>query len=349
MPTRFASRQARIWAALGVVYVVWSTTYLAIRVVDETLPALLAAGVRFVVAGLALYAWAVRRGDRRGDRPGLPQWRAAAIVGAALVLGGNGMVALAERTVPSGLAALLIALVPLWMALIDRVVLRRRVSARVTVGVVVGFFGAALLVGGNALRGGVPLGGMALLVFASLSWASGSLYSRNAPLPRRPLVAAGMEFLLGGGMLIGVALVTGELGRIHPDRFSTASLVALAYLVVVGSWIAFSSYLWLLRNARTSLVSTYAYVNPAVAVFLGWLFLGEPVGPRTFVAGGVILAAVGLIISAGGAAREDVSPGRDEGRPEVETELQLQGMGRPEQDLLTKDGGGELHADREPA
>ncbi len=258
------------------------------------------------------------------------------------------MVALSERTVPSGIAALLIALVPLWMALIDRIGLQRRVPGRVALGIVAGFAGAALLIGEDALRGGAPLGGMLLLVCASLSWASGSLYSRNAPLPRRPLVGAGMEFLAGGVMLLVLAIARGELSRIHPERFSRASVLALLYLVVVGSWIAFSSYLWLLRNARTSLVSTYAYVNPAVAVLLGWWFLHEAVTQRTFVAGGVIVAAVALIISAGGAAREDVSDAGKERRPQVEPELPLQGVGRAEQDLFTQDGGGELHTDGEP-
>jgi drug/metabolite transporter (DMT)-like permease len=340
---------ARIWVALSIVYTVWSTTYLAIRVVNETLPPLLAAGVRFVVAGALLYAWSVRRGDRYGDRPGARQWRAAAIVAAGLVAFGNGFVALGERTVPTGITALLIALVPLWMALIDRAVLRHRIRPRVVVGLVLGFGGAGLLIGGNALRGGASVSGMLVVVVASLSWASGSLYSRNAPLPRRPLVGAGMEFLCGGVMLLVLGTALGELGDVHLETLSRASAIALVYLITIGSWVAFASYLWLLRNARTSLVSTYAYVNPALAVALGTVFLNESISAREVVAGAVILAAVALIISAGGATRDDAGDsGGDEGRSEPEREVLLQGVRGAEQDPLAEDGRGELEPDREP-
>lgn len=295
---------AVIWGPLLTVYLIWGTTYLAIRVVNETMPPLLSAGLRFVVAGAALYAWAVRRGDREGDRPTAIQWRSALIVGALLLVGGNGGVVWAERTVPSGVVALIIALVPLWMALFDRIIVRRPLGTRTVVGLVLGFAGTALLVGQGVDAGSFDLRGAMFAVGASIAWATGSLYSRNAPLPKRPFVGNGMQQLLGGALLLLIGTLIGELGDVHPEEFSTASLLALGYLIVFGSLIAFTSYLWLLRNARTTLVATYAYVTPVVAVFLGWLILDEPVTLRTIVAAAVIVVAVALIVSSGGTARE---------------------------------------------
>jgi drug/metabolite transporter (DMT)-like permease len=294
-----------IWTALGAVYVIWGTTYLAIRVVNRTMPPLLAAGARFLIAGGVLYAIAIRRGDREGDRPTVEHWRSAAIVGGLLLFGGNGMVVWAERTIPSGVTALIIGLVPLWMALFDRVLFHRRLATRTIVGLVGGFGGAALLVGGSATAGHVDLFGMLFALGASVCWAGGSLYSRTAPLPQRPFVFVAMEMLCGGALLTVVGISVGELGHLDLGSYSTASIVGLLYLITVGSWGGFASYVWLLRNARTSLVSTYAYVNPVVAVFLGWLILDERVTLRTFVAGGIIVVAVALIISAGGARRTD--------------------------------------------
>ncbi|GIU98726.1 MAG: drug/metabolite exporter YedA [Actinomycetota bacterium] len=296
-------RLAAIWVALGAVYLIWGTTYFAIRVVNQTLPPLLSAAVRFLVAGAVLYAWAVSRGDAEGDRATRAHWRSAALVGLLLVVGGNGAVVWAERTIPSGLTALIIALVPLWMALLDRLFFGGRLRPRAALGLVAGFGGAALLLGVNA-AGDVHIAGMLVAVGASLSWATGSLVSRTAHLPRRPLVGVGMQMLVGGAALALAGLLAGELGKVHVERFSRASVLALAYLIVVGSWGGFSAYLWLLRVTRTSLVSTYAYVNPVVAVFLGWLILGERVGLRTVLAGGIVLASVAAIISAGGAHRE---------------------------------------------
>ena len=334
-----------VWAALVTVYVVWGTTYFAIRVTNQTLPALLAASFRFLVAGALLYAFAIRRGDVSGDRPGRRQWIAAAIVGLALPLGGNGAVAWAERTVPSSIVALIVALIPLWMALIDGVLLGRRPSPLVAVGLLFGFGGAALLIGTSSSRA-IPLAGMLFAVFASLSWASGSLYSRTAPLPKRPLVGIGMEMLVGGAGLFVVGVVAGDLGRIHPERVSRASVLALAYLIVVGSFAGFASYAWLLRNARTSLVSTYAYVNPVVAVFLGWAFLDEPVTVRTLVAGGIVVAAVAIIISAGRErpTPEAASGGQlaEERRDVGEPELALEGPGHAEDHRLAEDRRGDL-------
>ncbi|MGH2672416.1 MAG: EamA family transporter [Actinomycetota bacterium] len=304
-----------IWTALSAVYLIWGTTYLAIRVTNETLPPLIAAGARFLVAGAVLYAVTVRRGDVEGDRPTRANWIAAGLVGAGLVAGGNGLVVLAEVTLPSGIIALIIALVPLWMALVDRVLLRQRVGWITTFGLVLGFGGAALLIGVAAFDTGAPLSGMLIGVLASLSWTCGSLYSRNAPLPKRPLVGAGMEMMVGGAILIVAGTLRGELPLIRFESFSMESLLALAYLVTIGSWVGYTSYVWLLRNARTSLVSTYAYVNPVVAVFLGWLILDETVTLRTIAAGAVIVIAVAIIISTNRPSDRD-EPAEPEGEPE---------------------------------
>jgi drug/metabolite transporter (DMT)-like permease len=345
---RHAASTGTIWVALSAVYVVWGTTYLAIRVANETLPPLLAASVRFLVAGSLMYAWTIRRGDRVADRPTRREWRGAAIVGVLLLLGGNGAVVWAERTIPSGIAALLVALVPLWMALLDRVVFHAHLSSRAVVGLVAGFGGAALLVGGSA-TGHVDLVGMLFVVGASLSWAIGSLYSRTAPLPRRPFVGIAMEMLCGGVALFVAAALAGELGDLEPSTFSRASVIGLAYLIVFGSWIGFTAYVWLLRNARTSLVSTYAYVNPTVAVFLGWLILGEEITPRMLIAGAIIVVAVALIISAGGARRDDdteLESVLQEPGAGVEADRPLERVGDPQEQPLRQHGGGDLEADR---
>ena len=306
---------AAIWTALWAVYIIWGTTYLGIRVSNETLPPLMAAGIRFLIAGAVLFAISVRRGDRAGDRLGRSQWKAAALVGLGLVAGGNGMVVLAEITVPSGLMSLVIALVPLWMALVDRVILHHRVGGLTTFGLILGFAGAALLIGTSALDSTAPLSGLLIGVFATLSWTSASLYSRNAPLPKRPLVGAGMEMMIGGAVCVVAGLLRGELALLHPSDFSQASLLALLYLITIGSWVGYTSYVWLLRNARTSLVSTYAYVNPVVAVFLGWLILDETITTRMLVAGAIVVIAVAIIISTGGTQRAE-EPVEEDREPE---------------------------------
>jgi drug/metabolite transporter (DMT)-like permease len=312
-----------IWVALGTVYVIWGTTYLGIRVTNETLPPLIAAGTRFVIAGTVLLAVSTRRRDAAADPIDRPQWWAALLVGAGLIAGGNGSVVLAERTVPSGTVALIFALVPLWLALWDRFVGRRRLPGRVAIGILLGFTGAALLVN-DARLADVPVSGLLLAVAASMSWAGGSLFARTARLPRRPLVGNAMVMMAGGAISLIWGIVRGELPLIDPDRFSTASLVALGYLVVFGSLIAFTSYLWLLRNARTSLVATYAWVTPMLAVYLGYLIVDETLRSRSLVAGGVVLAAVALTVSAGSVARDDRgSDAGEERRAEDEAEVPL--------------------------
>src|SRR5918995_4819787 len=296
---------ALFWPPLPAVYIIWAPTPPPTRFPNGPLPPLIAAGFRFFVAGLVLYAVTVRRGDVEGDRPTRQNWIAAGIVGAGLVAGGNGLVVLAERTVPSGTISLIIALVPLWMALVDRVLLRHEVGWLTTIGLVMGFGGAALLIGGTAFDGHAPLSGLLVGVVASMSWTAASLYSRNAPLPKRPLVGAGMEMIVGGVILAVAGVARGEIALIRFEDFSMESLLALGYLITIGSWVGYTSYVWLLRNARTSLVSTYAYVNPVVAVFLGWLILDETITLRTFIAGAIVVVGVAIIISTGRPERRE--------------------------------------------
>jgi drug/metabolite transporter (DMT)-like permease len=292
MSPKPASR-ARIWAALGIVYVVWGSTYLGILVAVRTLPPFLMASIRFLIAGGLLYLWSIRRGDRLNDRPGWKQWGAAAVVGFLLLVSANGMLAWAEQRVDSGVSSLVIATVPLWMALIDRLAYGQRLSGTAVGGLVIGLAGAALLAGPTGPGHLAPLGAVVLLG-SSISWAAGSLYSRRAPLPQRPLVGASMQMLAGGVVLAVIALSLGEEKQVADA--STASLLAVLYLIVFGSLIGYTAYVWLLRAAPTSLVSTYAYVNPVVAVFLGWAIVSEPIGVRTLVAGAMILLAVALIV-----------------------------------------------------
>ncbi len=284
----------RIWAALSVVYVVWGSTYLAIRIAIQTLPPFLMASVRFLVAGSLLLAFAAPRGDVRGDRIGWSQWRAALIVGGALLFGGNGGVVWAQHRIPSGVAALLVATLPLWMALMARVFLGEPLRRTTLVGLLLGLGGLALLVHPRGMGAIDPVGAL-VCTLASCSWAAGSLYARGAPLPKRPLVATGMEMVAGGACLLVFALLRGEGQHIDVAAFSMASLGALAYLIVFGSLLAFTAYIWLLGVAPTPLVATYAYVNPVVAVLLGWAIAGETITPRMVLAGGVILGAVVLI------------------------------------------------------
>jgi len=284
---------ARVWAALAVVYVVWGSTYLFILLAERTLPVFVMSSLRFLIAGGLLYAWSIGRGDRN-DRPTRRQWLSAAIIGAGLFLGGNAGVAWAEKRVDTGIASLIIAAVPLWMALFDRVACGQRLSRTAVTGLGIGFGGVALLAWPSG-PSHIDIEGAIALLVSGAAWASGSLYSRRAPLPRRQFVSAAMQMLTGGAMLAVVAAATGEWTSIH--HVSTESILSLVYLISIGSWLAFTAYAWLLRTTRTSLVSTYAYVNPLVAVFLGWAVESEPISARTIVAGLVILAAVALIVT----------------------------------------------------
>ncbi|HEX2091846.1 MAG TPA: drug/metabolite exporter YedA [Longimicrobiaceae bacterium] len=289
-PTR-----AKVLAAFAAVYLLWGSTYLAIRIAIETLPPLLMAGTRFLLAGALMFAWLRMRGEAAPERR---QWRPAAIVGGLLLLGGNGGVVLAERTVPSGVAALLVAMVPLWMVLLEW--WRgggTRPTLRTAVGLGVGFAGMVLLVGPAELAGGggVDPAGAAMLMVACASWATGSIYSRGAELPRSPFMATAMEMMCGGGLLLLAGIGRGEPASVDVASFSAASVAAFVYLVLFGSLVGFTAYVWLLRVSTPARVSTYAYVNPVVAVFLGWALAGEPLTPRVLMAAAVIVGAVAVI------------------------------------------------------
>jgi len=293
------SRPWAIWPALFAIYVIWGSTYLAIRFAVETLPPFLMAGVRFLLAGSVLYAWRRARGDAR---PTAREWRSAAIVGGFLLVGGNGAVVWAEQRIVSSVAALLASTVPLWMVLLD--LLRpggRRPGWREIVGLLAGFAGVVVLVRptqSESAVGRVDLLGAAALILGAFLWSIGSLYSRRAPLPASPLLATGMEMLAGGVGLLLLGTLSGEWGRLDPSTFAARSLWGLAYLVVFGSWIAFTAYTWLLRVAPTPLVSTYAYVNPLVAILLGHLLDGDPLTIRTLLAAAVIVGSVALTTAA---------------------------------------------------
>jgi drug/metabolite transporter (DMT)-like permease len=281
---------AAIWAALATVYVVWGSTYLAIAVAIRTLPPFLMSSVRFSLAGLVLYLWARRRG---APAPTAQQWIAAGIIGFALLLVGNGGIAWAEQRIDSGIAALLVATTPLWLAVLDRIWFGSRLSLRAIVGIAVGIGGVALLVG----AGPIDAVGALVVLAASLSWAAGSLLARNGSLPDQAGLAAGMQMLAAGGLLGITGISAGELGRVHLEQITAPSLLAFAYLVVVGSLVTYTAYGWLLRSAApTALVGTYAYVNPIVAVALGGLVLKEAISGRTVVAAAAIVVAVVLSI-----------------------------------------------------
>lgn len=303
--------------ALLVVYVVWGSTYFAIAVMIETLPPLLAAGARYAAAGVLMLGALVaharwRRNATPLERPTAIHWRSAAIIGTLLLLGGNGGVVLAELRIPSGVAAVIIATVPIWLSVFDAILTRRRPSGLVIGGLLAGTVGVAvLLVPVDGIEDLDPLG-IGLVVAAAISWAAGSLYARRAPLPRSGLVLTGMEMLAGGIALMVAGVLLGEIGRTDVSTFSMRSLVAVIYLVVFGSIVAFTAYTWLLANVSVSTVGTYAYVNPIVAVALGAVFLSEPITPRTLIATVIIIGAVIAMVS--GRPRTVEEPGPD---PEV--------------------------------
>jgi drug/metabolite transporter (DMT)-like permease len=289
--------RTQILLAFLAVYIIWGSTYLAIRFAVATMPPFLMAGVRFLIAGSILYLWLRLRG---AERPKLINWRSALVIGGLLLLGGKGGVSWAEVHVPSGLAALLVAAVPLWMALFDWL---RPGGVRPTgltfIGLIIGFAGVALLASQAESSGtGPQLIGILALLVATCCWAIGSLYARGAPVPRIPLLGTGMEMLAGGAMLVLVAGITGEFGQVRLAAITLKSLLGLAFLIVFGSLIGYTCYVWLLRHVSASRVSTYAYVNPVVAVFLAWAFDSEPVTWVTLVSAAVIISSVALITNA---------------------------------------------------
>lgn len=311
--------RTKVAIALATVYVVWGSTYLAIAVADRTLPPLLMLAVRFGVAGALLYGWSWWRGDIRTTRPGRREWTAAAIVGALLLFVETGSVAWAEQRVASGLTALLVASVPLFSALLDRTIFGVRLSLGALAGIATGLFGVALLVGPSAHIDPI---GAAVLLAGAFAWAAGSAYARVAPLPRASFLSTAMQMLCGAALLAIAGVASGELGQVHLAAVSAESLGAFAYLIVIGSIVAYTAYGWLLQSRTSSVVvSTYAYVNPAIAVGLGWLFAGERVSGREIAAGAVILASVGMLVLARAPrARKSSEPVRPlpvPGRPQL--------------------------------
>lgn len=282
-----------VWGALAIVYVVWGSTYLGIRISIETLPPMLQGTLRFVTAALLLGGFLVIRKGRGAFRMSWRQAGGAALVGVLLLTGGNGMVAVAEQHISSGLAALLVAAVPLWLVVL-RLAFRDRPAVLTLAGVLVGFCGVAAL----SLNGGgeaADTSGIVVILLASVSWSVGSFLSGRIPMPRDAWTASTIEMLAGGLGLAVAGLSLGE--RLDLAAVSGRSWLALAYLVLVGSLVGFTAYTWLLGNAPISLVSTYAYVNPVVAVVLGVLVVDEHVTPQILVGGLVILVGVALVVS----------------------------------------------------
>jgi drug/metabolite transporter (DMT)-like permease len=291
--------RTKVWIALLALYIVWGSTYLAIRFSVETIPPFLHASLRFLISGAILYIWRRAAGD---PAPTAGNWKATAIVGTALLLGGNGLVGWAEQTVPSGIAALMITTSPFWLVLFES--LRAggtKPTWQAILGLVIGFAGVFILVGPaeiTGVEGDFDTFGIILLLLAPLFWSMGSIFAKGADMPKSTLLSTGMQMLTGAIALFIVSLIRGELTGFNPGLVSMRSWWALIYLITFGSLVGFVSYGWLLHNAPISLVSTYAYVNPVVAVLLGSLLADEPLNGRILIAAAIIIGSVVLINSA---------------------------------------------------
>jgi drug/metabolite transporter (DMT)-like permease len=303
----------QVWLALGIVYVVWGSTYLAIRVMVQTMPPLLSAGFRHLVAGVVIFGLLLAWRGRGAFRLRRSELFGGAIVGLLLLLGGNGLVVLGEQEVPSGLTALIVAVVPLCVVVL-RWLFRERIATGTILGVVAGFVGVAILIVPEGINGRVDVVSMLMIVGAAISWSIGSFMSRRLDMPHEPLASTGVQMLVGGIALLATGALTGE--TVQPERFSMESLLSLGYLIVFGSVIAYTAYTWALIHASVSRVSTYAYVNPVVAVFLGSLLLRETIDVTMIVGAAVIIASVWLVLrtearrakpSAGGVEAEGVA------------------------------------------
>ena len=288
--------KTKTWIALLALYIVWGSTYLAIRFAVESMPPFLHASLRFLVSGAILFVWRRAAGD---SMPTFSNWKATAIVGTFLLVGGNGLVSLAEKTVPSGIAALVIATSPFWLTLFEAF---RAGGTKPTwqsiLGLVVGFSGVFLLIGPSEITGSgqsFDTFGVIFLLIAPILWSLGSIYAKGADMPKSSLMSTGMQMLTGAAALFVVSVATGELNGFSFGDVSMRSWWGLIYLITFGSLVGFVSYGWLLHNAPISLVSTYAYVNPVVAVFLGWLFAGEDLNARIALASVIIIGSVILI------------------------------------------------------
>jgi drug/metabolite transporter (DMT)-like permease len=291
--SRPKASRAQIVIAFAAVYVIWGSTYLTIHIAIETIPALLMAGARFILAGLLLLAFTHRPGAPR-ERLTLVHWRSALIIGGCLLLVGNGGVSWGEQYLPSGFVALIIATVPLWMALFAPAFGGRWINWTAAIGIALGLAGIVLLV----RPGGAGAGHWQTLVvlLAPLLWALGSLYARGAPAPRQPLTAVGMEMVAGGVLLTIAGFADGEWSHVHLGAMSAASIASFVYLVLIGALVGYVAYIWLLHHVSVTAASTYAFVNPVVAVALGAVVLGEQVTPLTLVAATLIVGAVVLLL-----------------------------------------------------
>lgn len=295
-----AASPVLVWTAILILYVVWGSTYLAIRVAVETLPPFVMGAIRFSIAGLVMIAAVVVATRGRVARPTLREIRDSAIVGTCLMFGGMGLVSWGEQTVPSGIAGVMIAMMPVWVAVYGRVLFGERLPGLAIVGIATALAGVVGLVAqGIAIDGSLDPVGVGAIVLSPMAWAAGTTFAAHrASLPENPFLATGLEMLSGSVVLAVAAVVTGELAAFDPASVAPASIGATAYLTVVGSLVAFTAFVWVIRHAPLPLVTTYAFVNPVIAVFLGWLLLHETVGPVQLAAGTVIVIGVALIILA---------------------------------------------------
>ncbi|HEY6217706.1 MAG TPA: EamA family transporter [Pyrinomonadaceae bacterium] len=286
--------RALIILAFAAVYIIWGSTYLGIRLAIQTLPPFLMAAMRFLIAGGILFIVSIFNGAR--FHQSFANWRRALLIGALLLLCGNGGVTWAEKYVASSLAALLVATEPLWVVIFNWALSHRRPNARVLLGIFVGLAGVALLVSdglGQSEKTGLISAGVVLL--SSLAWASGSVYSNRNPIDAPTSMASGMQMLAGGGWLFILALVTGDVKRLNLEHASWTSIGAFAYLTIFGSLVVFTAYSWLLKNVTPARAATYAYVNPVVAVLLGWSIAAEPLTSKMILAAAIIVGSVVLI------------------------------------------------------
>lgn len=284
----------KLGAAFLAIYTIWGSTYLAIRFVVETIPPFFMAGTRWIIAGLILYA--LTRTKSTQSQTSL-HWKNAFVIGGFLLLGGNGAVVWAEQWVPSGLTSLLIATTPFWMVLLNSLHHRARPSIGVIVGLLLGFAGVTLLIGSieNIGENNMIIPGATIIMFGSFLWANGSLYSRSTETSSSQLQEVAMQMIAGGILLLSASLITGEWTRVMLDQVSPRSMLSWLYLIVFGSIVAFSSYIWLLKQTAPSLVSTHAYINPVVAMILGWALADEALTSRNILAAIIIIISVAII------------------------------------------------------
>ncbi len=290
--------KTKIWTALIILYIVWGSTYLGIKIAVETIPPFFHAAIRFLISGIILVIWQKMAGH---ELPTKNQWKSTFVIGTLLLLGGNGLVAWAEQTIPSGIAALIVGTVPMFLVIMEAI---RPNGAKPTwqtiIGLVIGFIGIFILVGPAEISGSeakLNVAGVIAVFMACVFWAWGSIYSKGADLPKSSLMTTGAEMLMGSISLLIVSLLTGELNNWNVAEVSTRSWLGVIYLITIGSIVGFGSYIWLLQNAPISLVATYAYVNPIVAVLLGYFFANEILEPRIWIATAIIIGAVIFINS----------------------------------------------------